>query len=183
MTRPPLRIGSCSLVVVDVQGKLARLMHEKETLFKNVCILIKAAKALDIPITWCQQVPESLGPTIDEVAELLGDLQPVNKSAFSCCGDENFNSAVNAFGRGQIILCGIETHVCIYQTATDLTRKGYQVCTIADAVSSRTFENKHIALSRMAAEGVTIASTEMVLFELLQTAEHEKFREIARLIK
>ena len=183
MTRPPLRIDTCSLVVVDVQGKLARLMHEKETLFKNVCILIKAAKTLDIPITWCQQVPEALGGTIDEVAELLSDLQPINKASFSCCGDEKFNAAVNALDRRQIILCGIETHVCIYQTAADLVRKGYQVFTIADAVSSRTFENKHIAMGRMAAEDVTIASTEMALFELMKTAEHDRFRKIARLIK
>ncbi len=179
----PLDITTTSLVVIDVQGKLAQIMHDKDVLFKNISILIKGAKALDIPITWCQQVPNALGPTVPEIAELLTGLEPIDKSAFSCCGCEAFNEAVNSLGRGQVILCGIETHVCVYQTAMDLQRKGYQVAVIADAVSSRTFENKHIALARMGNMGITVLSTEMVLFELLRTAEHEKFREIAKLVK
>ena len=89
-----LEIENSCLVIVDVQGKLAQLMHDKETLFKNIRILIQAAKELSIPILWCQQVPEALGPTVPEIAELLADNQPINKSAFSCCGDEKFNDAV-----------------------------------------------------------------------------------------
>ena len=173
---------SC-LVVVDVQGKLAQLMSGREGLFKNIQILIKAAKILDIPIIWCQQFPEGLGETVGEIAVLMCDIEPINKVSFSCCGDEQFNIRLDDVGRGQFLLCGIEAHVCIYQTASDLYERGYEVSVIGDAVSSRTAENKEIALLRMRNEGIIISSTEMALFELLRTAEHPKFREVAKLIK
>ncbi|MHC4425088.1 MAG: hydrolase [Planctomycetota bacterium] len=178
-----LDIQKCCLAVVDVQGKLAQLMHGRQALFKNIKVLIKAATILDIPILWCQQCPDALGPTVPEIAQLLTDNEPINKAAFSCCGAEQFNSKLNELARNQVLLCGIETHICVYQTAVDLLRKGFNVSVIADAVSSRTLDNKQIALSRMAAEGANIRSVEMALFELLKTAEHPKFKQIARLIK
>ena len=139
---------SC-LVVVDVQGKLAQSMSGREELFKNIQILIKAAKILEIPIIWCQQFPQGLGETVGEIAELMCDIEPINKVSFSCCGDEVFNVRLEEVGRRQVLLCGIETHVCIYQTASDLSERGYEVSVIGDAVSSRTAENKKIALERM----------------------------------
>ena len=178
-----LDIQQCCLTVVDVQGKLAQLMHGREALFRNIQILVRAAKILEFPILWCQQCPEALGPTVPEIAQLLADIEPINKSAFSCCGAEQFNAGLSELARNQILLCGIETHVCIYQTAIDLLRQGFNVNVIADAVSSRTPENKQIALNKLAAEGANITSTEMALFELLKTAEHPKFRQIAQLIK
>ena len=178
-----LDIQKCCLVVVDVQGKLAQLMQDREALFKNIQTLIKAAKSLAIPIVWCQQCPESLGPTVPEIAQLLADSEPINKASFSCCGQEQFNSKLNSLARQQILLCGIEAHVCIYQTAIDLHRRGYGVDVIADAVSSRTLENKQTAINRMQAQGVNISSTEMALFELLRTAEHPQFKQITKLIK
>ncbi|MBW8002054.1 MAG: hydrolase [Planctomycetes bacterium] len=178
-----LDIESCCLVVVDVQGKLAQLMYEKQILFKNIRILIQAAKILDIPIVYCQQKPEALGPTIPEIAELLTDIEPVNKISFSCCGDEKFSQTIQNLNRRQILLCGIETHVCIYQTVADLITKGCHVELIADAVSSRTKENKQLAIARMGAAGIAINSTEMALFELLKTAAHPKFKQIAKLVK
>jgi nicotinamidase-related amidase len=197
-----LEIQDCCLTVVDVQGKLAQLMADKETLFKNIRILIQAARILDIPILWCQQVPEALGPTVPEIAELLTGLEPIDKASFSCCGQEQFNAELNALGKEQVLLCGIETHVCIYQTAMDLVawasrpwnqdhgqdaratgKGGLDVTVVGDAVSSRTDRNRHIALARLAAEGAHISSTEMALFELLKTAKHPLFKEIARLIK
>ena len=170
-------------MVVDVQGKLARLMHGKETLFKNIRVLIQAAKELSIPILWCQQVPEALGATVPEIAELLGDIQPINKSAFSCCGDEKFNDAVRKLDRQQVILCGIETHVCIYQTALDLKQQGKEVHVIADAVSSRTLGNKQLALDKIRSNGIDIDCTEMALFGLLKTAKHPSFKTLAKLIR
>ena len=178
-----LKIENCCLAVVDVQGKLAQLMHGKEALFKNIRILIQTARILEMPILWCQQVPDALGPTIPEIAELLADIEPINKATFSCCNADQFNAKLNASQRNQILLCGIETHICIYQTAMNLSRKGFQASVIVDAVSSRTLDNKQIALSRLSTEGVSIYSVEMALFELLQTAEHPKFRQIAKLIK
>jgi nicotinamidase-related amidase len=178
-----LNQNDCCLVVVDVQGKLAQLMHDKETFFKNIRILIQSAKILNIPILWCQQVPAALGPTIPEIAELLTDSQPINKSSFSCCGCEEFNSKLEKSGRRQILICGLETHVCVYQTAADLLAKDYEVDVVADAASSRTPANKDIGLQRIAAEGARISSTELVLFEILKTAEHPSFKQIAKLVR
>jgi nicotinamidase-related amidase len=178
-----LEIQNCCLVVVDVQGKLAQLMTGKEPLFRNIQILIQAAKILEIPILWCQQVPEALGPTLPEIAELLTGIEPVNKASFSCCGDEKFNAELNSLAKEQVLLCGIETHVCVYQTAMDLMEGGLDVTVIADAVSSRTEQNRQVALDRLGAEGAHISSTEMALFELLKTAKHPQFKQIARLVK
>ncbi len=171
------------LVVVDVQGKLARLMHDKDNLFKNIRILVQSAKILDIPILWCQQVPAALGPTVPEIAELLTDSRPINKSCFNCCLCDEFNKKLDLLGRKQVMLTGIETHVCIYQTAIDLLSKDYEVNVIADAVSSRTLDNKQIGLNRMASAGARISSTEMALFEILKTADHPHFKQIAKLVK
>jgi len=178
-----LEIENCSLVVVDVQGKLAQIMYEKEQLFKNIQILIKAANILSIPILWCQQVPKALGPTIPEIAELLLGVEPINKACFSCTGHEQFNDKLKQLDTEQVLICGIETHICVYQTAVDLHRKGFEVNVVSDAVSSRTLENKQIALERMSCEGCKLSSVEMALFELLKTAEHLHFKEIAKLIK
>ena len=173
----------CCLVVVDVQGKLAQLMVDKESLFANIGVLIKAAKALEMPILWCQQNPVALGPTVECLRELLDGVEPVDKFSFSCCGDEAFGGKLTALKVRDIILCGIESHICVYQTAMDLLDGDYDVHLIADAVSSRTAANKAIAIKRLTAEGANISCTEMVLFELLGTAKHPKFKELARLIK
>ena len=178
-----LDVKKCCLVVVDVQGKLAQLMYDKDALFKNIQILIKAAKILSIPIIWCQQCPEALGETILQIAQLLADIEPIDKASFSCCGENQFNVKLNSLGRQQVLLCGIETHVCIYQTAVDLSEKGYEVNVIADAVSSRTLDNKQIAIAKMNSAQISISCVEMTLFELLRTAEHPQFKQIASLIK
>ncbi len=178
-----LEAENCCLVVVDVQGKLARLMHDKDTLFKNIQILIQAVKILEIPILWCQQVPSALGPTVAEIAELLTGIEPIDKAGFSCCGQPDFDNKLKGLGCKQVVLCGIEAHVCVYQTAVDLVKRGYEVDVISDAVSSRTLENKNVGLERIAAGGGNISSTEMALFELLRTAEHPQLKEIAKLVK
>jgi nicotinamidase-related amidase len=178
-----LEIHNCCLIVVDVQGKLAQLMVAKEALFKNIQIVIQAARILDIPILWCQQVPEALGPTVPEIAELLAGIEPIDKASFSCSGQEKFGAQLNSLGREQVLLCGIEAHVCVYQTAMDLMECGLDVTIVADAVSSRTEQNRQIALTRLAAEGAHISSAEMALFELLKTATHPQFKQVARLVK
>jgi nicotinamidase-related amidase len=178
-----LESRNCCLVVVDVQGKLARIMADKKPLFRNIQILIQGARILEIPILWCQQAPEALGPTVPEIAHLLTGVEPIDKASFSCCGAEKFNRVLDQTNARQVLLCGIETHVCVYQTAMDLLARHLEPTVIADAVSSRTAQNRQIALTRMAAEGARIASTEMVLFELLKTARHPQFKAIARLVK
>jgi len=178
-----LDIQKCCLVVVDVQGKLAGLMYGREGLFKNIQILIEAAKILNIPIIWSQQQPKAIGVTVPRIANLLAGNEPIDKASFSCCGEEKFNDRLSALGRRQVLLCGIEAHVCIYQTAVDLRNKGYHVSVVVDAVSSRTLQNKQTAIDRMKTIGANISSTEMALFELLKTAEHPQFKQIAKLIK
>ncbi|MCD6394384.1 MAG: hydrolase [Planctomycetes bacterium] len=176
-------IEKCCLAVVDVQGKLAQLMDGKESLFANIEVLIKAAKALEIPILWCQQNPRALGPTVPQLAELLDGVEPVDKMSFSCCGDAGFIDKLNALKTADVILCGIEAHICVYQTAMDLLDRDLNVHLIADAVSSRTAANRQIAIQRLTAEGANLSSTEMILFELLKTAEHPEFKELCGLIK
>lgn len=117
------------------------------------------------------------------IAKLLADNEPINKTSFSCCGQEQFITKLNASARQQVLLCGIEAHVCIYQTAVELLRKGFEVSVIADAVSSRSAENKQIALEKLKADEVNISCVEMALFELLKTAEHPQFKQVAALIK
>ncbi|MBW8016975.1 MAG: hydrolase [Planctomycetes bacterium] len=178
-----LEIEKTCLVIVDVQSKLAGLMWDKQRLFDNIEILVKSANILDIPIIWCQQYPEALGETIEQIAAHLKDLLPCDKKSFSCCGNVQFAEKLHAVNRRQILLCGIEAHVCVYQTAMDLLDLDYDVQVVGDAVSSRTQDNKDAALSRIKWEGAAITTTEMALFELLGSAEHDKFREIAKLVK
>lgn len=178
-----MNIQNCCLVLIDIQGKLAGLMHDKERLFANLVILVKGARILGVPIIWCEQNPRALGPTIPELVENLSGLSPIEKMSFSCCGDPAFEAAMHRVQRSQAVLCGIESHVCVYQTAADMKAKGLEVAVVTDAVSSRSPENKQIALSRMQAEGVCLTSTEMLLFEWMQTAKHPQFKEIAKLVR
>jgi nicotinamidase-related amidase len=179
-----LSIDNTALLVIDVQGKLAQIMDQKETLFANLERMIKGAQVLELPILWAEQVPEKLGPTQPEIATLLSETsQPIAKSSFSCCGAAPFMTALKATDRRQILVTGIETHVCVYQTTLDLLSLAYEVQLVVDATSSRTPENKAIALERMKTAGATLTSTEMALFELLRVAEGNKFRAISRLVK
>jgi nicotinamidase-related amidase len=178
-----LKPEDCCLVIVDVQGKLATLMYNGENLFKNIQILIRACKIMSIPILWCQQQPKALGSTVLEIANLLSDNQPINKTSFSCCGCEEFNSKLKSLNRSQILICGIEAHVCIYQTAVDLMNGGKEVHLITDAISSRTAENKQLAIERLKTEGVKLSSAEMAIFELVRTADYPQFKQVAALVK
>lgn len=178
-----LSIDRTVLVIVDVQGKLAQLMHEKESLFANLRRVIRGAQILGVPILWCEQNPAGLGPTVPEVANLLAGQQPIAKLNFSCGGSDQFRQALQATGRTQVLLAGIEAHVCVYLTAADLVAAGCEVQVIADAVSSRSPANKQIGLARIQALPAGITCTETALFELLRVAEGPKFKEIIQLLK
>ena len=171
------------LMIVDVQGKLAGLMHECELFFANIQKMIRSAQILDIPIIYTEQAPEKIGQTIQEITWLLGDLKPITKKSFSCCGSKEFMTALQATGRKQILLTGMEAHVCLYQTARDLIKLGYDVYMVADAISARSAASKHIALERNKSEGAVITTFEMTLCELMVTADHPKFREILGFMK
>lgn len=173
----------CLLIVTDVQGKLAQLMFEREKLYKNIGIMIDSFKILDIPILWLEQYPEGLGPTVSEVASHLEGLESLPKKAFSAMKDSTIKKRITESGRDQIILTGIETHICIYQTAADLLSKGIEAHVVKDAISSRTESNKIIGLEKIARAGGHITSVETALFELLVIAEGEAFKKILELIK
>lgn len=172
-----------ALVLIDVQGKLAQIMHNRDALFKQLQVAVKAMQLLGVPILWLEQNPAGLGPTIPELAGLLAAQKPIAKQSFSCCGSPEFMAALAASGRTQILLAGIEAHVCVYQTARDLLAAGCEVEVIADCVSSRSPDNRQIGLDKMRAAGVGITCVETALFELLRTAESPKFKEIVRLVK
>ena len=178
-----LSLDSTVLVIVDVQGKLATLMHDRESLYKNLVAMTAGAKELGLPVLWVEQIPHKLGPTITELSELLPGQSPISKSAFSCCGEPEFMQALKNTGRQQVMVVGIEAHICVYQTAMDLHKAGYDVEVVADAVSSRTGQNKNIALDKLGKAGVGITCTEMALFELMKTADAPQFRAVAKLIK
>ncbi len=172
------------LLVVDVQGKLASLMYDHERLFANLERMIRAAQLLELPILWTEQAPEKIGETVEPIKNLLFPvLKPIHKKSFSCYRCPEFLEHLKAINRRQIIVVGIETHVCVYQTVCDLRTHGYDVHLIADAVSSRTQDNKELAIARMRDEGATIATAEMTMCELLKTSEHPKFKAIMTNIK
>ena len=176
-------IDDALLLLVDVQGKLARLMHESEAMIRQQQILIEGCRILDVPVLWAEQLPEKLGPTVPELAEKLEGLTPNAKSSFGCWGDKTLNTAIRRSGRKQILLCGIETHVCVWQTAAALRQEDYSVHLICDAVSSRAPGNRDIGIQRMATAGVHLSNVEMALFELMIDASHPRFRDVTRLLK
>lgn len=178
-----LKLENTALTIIDVQGKLATLMDRKEEFFANVVRMIKGAKVLKVPILWNEQLPDKLGSTIPEIRELLPDMEPFSKSTFSCCGIDSYVDRLKSLNRKQILLIGMETHVCVYQTACDLIQMGYEVYLVADAVSSRTNENKQLGIEALKQVGVRITSVEMALFEMMQVAEGDAFRQIVRIVK
>ena len=171
------------LVIIDVQGKLAQVMHGREDLTAALQKLIQGAKALDVPILWMEQNPSRMGETIPEIKALLAGQPVMSKMSFSCYGEPMFIENLEAIGRRQILLAGIETHVCVYQTAVDLIHRGYEVGVVADAVSSRKAADREVALARMQTVGVRLTCVEMALFELMRSANHPAFKEILRIVR
>jgi nicotinamidase-related amidase len=170
------------LIFIDVQGRLSELVDGSNDLFINLHRLLQGMSALDVPVIATEQIPEKLGPTREEFQELI--YEPViAKSSFGCCGEPEFFQTLEKTGRKQVILCGIETHVCVYQTAIALQATGHKVYVVADAVSSRDPANKTLALRRMENEGVRLTGTEMVLFELLGDAKDPAFKSILQIVK
>jgi len=176
-------IDRAMLVIVDVQQKLTNVMHDRERLIHEFDKLIRGMITIEVPVIMTEQNPSGLGPTIAEIKALLPELKPISKMSFSCLGEEEFSRRLKVSGRSQVILTGIETHVCVYQTAMDLAGAGYDVQVVSDCVSSRTKANKELALQKMRAAGIGITGTEMILFELLKTADNPRFRDIAAIIK
>jgi len=171
------------LLIIDVQGRLAQGVFHSADLEKNISKLVRSCSVLDVPVLVTEQYPKGLGHTLDSLRELLGGNVPVEKLSFSCCGNGDFMKQLRSFNRNDILVVGIETHVCVYQTAVDLVEFGYNVHLVTDAVSSRTEENKMLGIRCIEKAGAALTSTEMVVFELLRVAEGERFKAISKIIK
>lgn len=178
-----LKKENAVLIFIDVQGKLHEIMHEKKTLDANLERMVRCAQLLEIPILVTEQIPEKLGATSEPFKSLLAAAPTIAKTSFSCCGDLSFQDALRSTNRRQAILIGIETHVCVYQTAMDLLADGIEVFVLADAVSSRMPENKALALEAMRDAGTKILSTESGMFALLRDAADPRFKDLLKLIK
>ncbi|MBH49850.1 MAG: hydrolase [Candidatus Marinimicrobia bacterium] len=171
------------LTLIDVQEKLVPLMENKNQFIKNLIILLKGAQLFKIPIIWMEQLPEKLGATISEVIEVMAEKNPIVKNVFSCCNSDNYNDVLIQHDPDEIILCGIETHVCVYQTASDLLAKGKNVQIVVDAVTSRKKLNHDIGLQRISEKGGTLSTCEQFLFEEQKIAEGDRFRALIKLVR
>jgi len=173
-----------AIAVIDIQGKLAEIVHAHEKLLRHIQFFIKASEIFGLPILWSEQAPDKIGETVGSIKALLDPVaKPIHKRTFSCYHCPEFVEELKNINRHQIIVVGIETHVCVYQTVCDLNRHGYEVHLVADAVSSRHQIDNDLAIARMRDEGVIITSSEMAVCEILKTADNPKFKEIMAYIK
>jgi isochorismate hydrolase len=189
MTKIALDPQRASLVVIDVQERLWSAMEEnaRERVRRNILVLIAMARRLKLPVVWSEQYPKGLGGTVPEILEALTapglNAHRLEKIDFSCAAAPDFAQITRDIGRSQWILAGMETHVCVYQTARDLAEDDGVVHVVSDAVMSRSADNRTVGLGLMAQAGATITSTETVLFDLLARAGTEDFKELSKLIR
>ncbi len=178
-----LKRENAALIIVDIQERLAVAMSEKDKVIANTLHVIEASKLLDFPVLLTEQYPKGLGPTVPEIKDALQAYAPIEKITFSCCGEGFFTEAVEGLDKKQVILVGMETHVCVLQTCIDLLQSGYDVHLVADAVCSRAEANYRTAIEYMRDAGAVITCTETVLFQLLVKAGTEEFKAISKRIK
>lgn len=175
---------TAALVVIDIQEAFRSVIPDFAQVASRAATAVRGFQILDVPVIVTEQYPKGLGPTADEILWVLPeDFEVFKKTAFSSCGAGPFAEALDMLGLRQIVLCGLETHVCVNQTAHDLLDRGFQVHILIDCVCSRSEVNKIAGLEKMQASGVIASSMEMALFELMGDAKHEKFKEIQALIK
>ena len=180
LARRPLEPEQCALVVIDIQEKLLPPIFQKEQLVRNAQLLIRAVGILKIPALVSTQYMKGLGQTVPEISSMLPGTDPVDKTLFSCFGSDLFCSALKRLPgqRNTLLLCGMECHICVMQTALAALREGYLVHVASDAVSSRTEWNWKIGLDRMRAAGAIISSTEMMIYELMRSSSSAAFKEL-----
>ncbi len=185
IARRPLEAEQCALIVIDIQEKLLPPIFQKEQLVKNSQLLIRLAGILKIPTLMTTQYAKGLGQTVPEISSLLPETDPIDKQMFSCFGSDVFCSMLKRMpgNRNTVILCGMESHICVMQTALAALREGYIVHIASDAVSSRTEWNWKIGLERMRSAGAIISSTEMAMYELLRSSGAPAFRELLPYLK
>lgn len=175
-------VEDSTLVVIDIQTRLGKSMPSKvlSRVVENTVFLLKSAELIGVPVIASEQYPKGLGEFVWEISENLPETsQHIQKTCFSCCGSEEFMEMLEKSGRKQVILTGMEAHVCVLQTAIELQEHGYEVFTVGDAICSRRLDNYQNALERLEYLGVNQTNTESVVFEWLRDAKNEHFKEIA----
>jgi nicotinamidase-related amidase len=185
IVRCPLEAERCALMVIDIQEKLLPPIFQKAQLIKNSQLLIRLANILKLPALMSTQYAKGLGNTVPEISSLLPETHAIDKQMFLCFGSEVFCSALKRLpgNRNTVLLCGMESHICVAQTALAALREGYIVHVASDAVSSRTEWNWKIGLERMRAAGGVISSTEMIIYELLRSSGAPAFKELLPYLK
>jgi nicotinamidase-related amidase len=178
-----IKVEDCVFVQVDVQERLFPHIADKEELEKNLITLIKGLKLLEVPIIVNEQYKKGIGETIPSLRELTDDYPHFEKTTFSCCGNDDGLKAIKATGKNIVILAGIETHVCVLQTAIDLLEEGLQPVLVTDCVNSRKAKDKDMAIQRLVQAGVIPTTYESLLFELTRNAKHPQFKGISALVK
>jgi nicotinamidase-related amidase len=178
-----IKKNDTAAVIIDVQEKLFPLIYEHDIMAKNMSILIQGLKLLGVPLLVTQQYTKGLGGTVPQVSDVIGKFNHIEKMAFSCSGDEGFMSEFKKLNKKNVILAGIEAHVCVLQTTLDLLEAGYQPVVIEDCVSSRFLNNKTVAIERMRQMGALISTYESILFELTEESGTELFKGIVKLVK
>ncbi len=171
------------LMIVDVQERLAPAIHGGDEVVAACGTLIAAATRLEIPILVSEQYPKGLGATVESLRRRVAPASVLDKVHFSCLGDEEIRARIEAAGRRQIVLAGMEAHVCVLQTGLDLAAGGWSVAVVADAVGSRNPAHKALGIDRLVAAGAAAVCVEMVLFEWLVTGQHPAFKDVQALIK
>lgn len=180
---PSLDRTDCALVVVDLQQKLVPTVEGPEALVENTSKLIRAARVLEVPVLVTEQYPKGIGPTVDTLSEHLDGAPVIEKLAFSVWGEPDFRDRLNALNVNQVIVTGIETHVCVVQSVVDLLRHGYRVFVAADACSCRRQLDGRLALERMQQAGAVITTVESAIFELTGVAGTPLFKSILGIVK
>jgi nicotinamidase-related amidase len=180
IARRPLESDQCALIVVDIQEKLLPPIFQKDQLVSNSKLLIRAAGVLKFPALVSTQYAKGLGQTVPEIAALLPETEAIDKDRFSCFGSDAFCTLLRRLpgNRNTLLLCGMESHICVMQTALAALREGYIVHVASDAVSSRSEWNWKIGLERMRAAGAVISSTEMMIYELMRSSSSPAFKEL-----
>ena len=171
------------LVIVDMQGRLADVVQESETIKEEAARMVRGAGLFELPVLCVEQLPDKLGRTTPQVAEALAGVEPIAKHTFSALGEPEFASRLQECGRKQVILAGLESHVCVYQTGMDLLGAGYEVFALIDCISARSKDNRQLGLSRLEQAGAALTSVEMALFELQGEAAGERFGKLIQLIR
>ena len=178
-----LRRDDCHVIAIDLQTKLLPAMPDAKDVLRRAGSFVAAARMMEIPITVTQHYTRGLGPTHSEILGVAGDCAPIEKIAFSCCGCAEFAARVEQVGRVQVVLLGLEAHICVSQTALDLLHRGYQPHVLADAVASRRDIDRDAALDRLRRAGAIVTTTEAAAYELLEVAGTELFKDALTLFK